>query len=135
MLLPVTYSVVLTVTDNKGATNSKTTSVTVGTASNVLTNGVAKTGISGAKSSNTTFTMVVPSGATGLKFVTAGGTGDADLYVRFGSAPTTTTYDCRSNGGTNAGTCSIATAKAGTYYVMIRGYAAYSGLSLTGSHN
>lgn len=129
-----TYTVVLTVTDNKGASTSVSKAVTVGTTTgNVLTNGVAKTGLSGAKSSSQTFTLVVPAGATGLKFVTSGGTGDADLYVKFGSAPTTTTYDCRSQGAANAETCSITTAKAGTYYVMIRGYAAYSGLSLTGS--
>ncbi|MEN9867644.1 MAG: hypothetical protein RL748_3234 [Pseudomonadota bacterium] len=129
-----TYSVVLTVTDNKGATHSKTQSVTVGTSSNVLTNGVAKTNLSAALNGTQSFTMVVPTGATGLKFVTSGGTGDADLYVKFGSAPTTTTYDCKSTGSTNAETCSITTAKAGTYYVLLKAYKAYSGLSLTGSH-
>ena len=56
-----------------------------------ITNGVAKTGIGGAAGSDQLFTLDVPAGATGLKFVTSGGTGDADLYVKFGSAPTTTT--------------------------------------------
>ena len=79
-------------------------------------------------------TLVVPAGATNLKFVTSGGTGDADVYARFGSQPTTTTYDCRSEGSTNAETCTIATAQAGTYHVLVRGYAAYSGLSITGSY-
>ena len=98
-----------------------------------LQNGVAKTGISGAASSSQTFTLQVPAGATGLKFVTKGGTGDADLYVKFGSAPTTTSFDCRSWGSSNAETCNIATAQGGTYYVVVRGYSAFSGLSLTGS--
>ncbi len=129
-----TYTVSLTVTDNQGATNSKTQSVTVGTSSGtVLSNGVAKTGLAAALNATQSFTMVVPAGATGLKFVTTGGTGDADLYVRFGAAPTTTTYDCKSAGATNAETCSITTAKAGTYYVLLKAYKAYSGLSLTGS--
>ncbi|TDR42569.1 PKD repeat protein [Tahibacter aquaticus] len=130
-----TYSVTLTVTDNSGATNTKSASVTVTAPSgNVLTNGVALTGQTGATGSSTFYTMVVPAGASNLKFVTSGGTGDADLYARFGSQPTTTTNDCRSEGSSNAETCTIATAQAGTYYVLVSGYAAYSGLSITGSY-
>ncbi|HSX60577.1 MAG TPA: PKD domain-containing protein, partial [Tahibacter sp.] len=128
-----TYTVTLTVTDNGGATNTKSSSVTVtSTGGNVLDNGVAKTGLSGAASSTTTYTMVVPAGASGLKFVMSGGTGDADMYVKFGSAPTTSSYDCRPYLSGNNETCTIATAQAGTYYVMLRGYSAYSGVSLTG---
>ena len=119
--------------------NTATESVTVSSGGSggggVLSNGVAVTGLSGAAKAQLQYTLAVPSGATGLKFVTSGGTGDADLYVRFGAAPTTSTYDCRSiNSGSNAETCSIATAQAGTYYVMVYGYAAFSGLSLTGSY-
>ena len=104
------------------------------TGGGVLTNGVAKTGQAGAAGSSTNYTLVVPAGATGLKFVTSGGTGDADLYVKFGSAPTTTSYTCKSEGGTNAETCNIATAQAGTYYVLVKGYTAFSGMSITGSY-
>ncbi len=100
----------------------------------VLTNGVAKTSQSGAAGASLTYTMVVPAGATGLKFVTSGGTGDADLYAKFGSAPTTTSYTCKSEGSTNAETCTIATAQAGTYHVLVKGYSAFSGLSITGSY-
>ncbi|HVR81500.1 MAG TPA: M4 family metallopeptidase [Luteimonas sp.] len=99
-----------------------------------LSNGVAKTGIAGAAGSDQLYTLDVPAGATGLKFVTSGGTGDADLYVKFGSAPTTTVNDCKSEGGTTAETCNIATAQAGKYYVLIHGYSAFSGMSLTGSY-
>ena len=130
-----TYTVTLTVTDNQGGTNTKTGSVTVGSSGgNVLTNGVPKTGLSGATGSDQFFSLAVPAGATGLKFVTSGGTGDADLYVKFGSNPSTTVNDCKSEGGTNAETCNIATAQAGTYYVLVHSYAAFSGLSLTGSY-
>ncbi|BDU15712.1 S8 family serine peptidase [Lysobacter auxotrophicus] len=96
-----------------------------------LANGVPVTGLSGARLSERLFALTVPAGATGLTFTTVGGTGDADLYVKFGSAPTTTSYQCRSIKSGNAETCGIATAQAGTYYVMLRGYAAYSGVSLT----
>lgn len=95
-----------------------------------LANGVAKTGLSGAENSETRFTLEVPAGASNLSFVTSGGSGDADLYVRFGAAPTTATYDCRPFRNGNSETCDISNAQAGTYHVMVRGYAAFSGLSL-----
>ena len=99
-----------------------------------LSNGVAVTGLAAATGASLNYTMVVPAGATGLKFVMSGGTGDADMYVKFGSAPTDTVYDCRPYAGGNAETCNIATAQAGTYYVRLKAYAAFSGVSLTGSY-
>ncbi|TDR22622.1 S8 family peptidase [Marinicella litoralis] len=100
----------------------------------VLSNGVAKTGLSGASGSQTYFTLAVPSGATDLSFVLSGGSGDADMYVRFGSAPTTSTYDCRPYRNGNNETCDITNVQAGTYHVMLRGYSSYSGTSLVGSY-
>lgn len=57
----------------------------------------------------------------------AGDTGDADLYVRFGSAPTTSSYDCRPYRNGSSETCSD-TVPAGVTqaYVMVRGYTAAS---------
>ena len=128
------YSVTETVTDNGGLTASKTSSVTVTGGGNVLSNGVTVSNISGATGAYVKYTMAVPAGATGLKFVMSGGTGDADMYVKFGSEPTDTSYDCRPYVSGNAETCNIATAQAGTYYVKLKGYAAFSGVSLTGSY-
>ena len=133
-----TYAVTLTVTDNNGATGTSTQNVTVTAppppTGNVLTNGVAKTGLSGSTGTQLNYTMVVPAGASALNFVMSGGTGDADLYVRFGAAPTTSNYDCRSWASGNNETCNITTAQAGTYYVMINAYSTFSGASLTGSY-
>ena len=130
------YNVALTVTDNVGASHTVTKSVTVASAptATVLSNGVAQTGLSGATGSSASFTLSVPAGATSLSFVTSGGTGDADLYVKFGSAPTTAIFDCSSLATGNVETCNIATAQVGTYYVLLSGYTAYSGVSLTGSY-
>ena len=105
------------------------------TTGGALTNGVAKTGIAAATGATVSYTLVVPAGASALKFVTAGGTGDSDMYVKFGSAPTDTVYDCRPYASGNAETCTIATAQAGTYYVRLKAYAAFSGMSLTGSYS
>ena len=98
-----------------------------------LSNGVAVTGIGASTGTDKLYTLDVPAGATNLKFVTSGGSGDADLYVKFGSAPTTTSSDCKSEGGTTAETCNIATAQAGKYYVLVHAYATYSGMRLNGS--
>ena len=101
---------------------------------NALANGVAKTSLAATKGGNVMFTLEVPAGATNLNFVTAGGSGDADMYVRFGAAPTTSTYDCRPYKSGNAETCTISNVQAGTYHVMLNAYATFSGVSLTGSY-
>ena len=103
--------------------------------SNVLTNGVPVTGISGAAGSQQFWTMSVPSGASNLQFQTSGGTGDADMYVRLSSAPSLTTYDCRPFTSGNSETCSFPTPSAGTWHVMLNGYAAFSGVTLVGSYS
>ena len=101
---------------------------------NVLQNGVPVSGISGATDSQQFWTMSVPSGASNLQFQTSGGTGDADLYVRFGSAPTTATYDCGPVTSDNNETCSFPSPAAGTWHVMVHGYTSYSGATLVGSY-
>ncbi|GAB2195870.1 S8 family peptidase [Sessilibacter sp. MAH4] len=104
-----------------------------GTGGSTLTNGVAVTGLSGATGTEIRYTLEVPAGATGLSFNIAGGTGDADLYVRFGSAPTTSTFDCRPFLNGNNETCNITNVQAGTYHVLVRAFSTFSGVSLTGS--
>jgi len=101
----------------------------------VLQDGVAKTSLSGARNSTTRFTFQVPAGASNLSFRMTGGSGDADLYVRFGSEPTTSTYDCRPFRNGNNETCSFSSFPAGTYHVMLVGYRNYSGVSLVASYD
>ena len=101
---------------------------------NVLEKGVAKTNLSGSTGSNTFYTFTVPAGATNLTFNMSGGSGDADIYVKFGSAPTSSSYDCRPYKGGNTESCSFAAPQAGTYHVMLNGYSAYSGVSLVADY-
>ena len=56
------------------------------------------------------------------------------MYVKFGSAPTTSSYDCRPYVSGNAETCTFATPVAGTYYVRLKAYATFSGLSVVGNY-
>ncbi|WNO60234.1 S8 family peptidase [Rheinheimera sp. MMS21-TC3] len=104
------------------------------TGGSVLQKAVAKTNISGASGSNTFYTFTVPQGATDLTFNMSGGTGDADLYVKFGSAPTSSSYDCRPYRTGNNESCSFPTTQAGTYHVMISSYRAHSGVSLVADY-
>ena len=62
---------------------------------------------------------------------TLAGTGDADLYVRRGTAPTTASYDCRPYKNGSAETCTVTLAEPGVVHVMVRGYAASSTYTLT----
>lgn len=101
-----------------------------------LKNGVPLTNLSGARSSETFYTIEVPADATNLKVAASGGSGDADLYVRYGDKPTTSAYDCRPYlDKTSNESCNIDNPQEGTYHVMLRGYTSYSGLQLVGTHN
>lgn len=93
-----------------------------------------KSNLSGGSGSQTNYSYATPGGATRMRFVTSGGSGDVDLYVKFGSAPTTSSYDCRPYAAGNNETCTFDPSQQGTYYVMLRGYSAYSGVTLQVSY-
>jgi len=87
-----------------------------------------KTGLSGASGSVVNYSVSAAAGT--LTVTMSGGTGDADLYVRRGSVPTTTAYTCRPYLNGNNETCTISVSSAATYYIQIRGYSAYSNVAL-----
>jgi bacillolysin len=104
-----------------------------GSAWNVLG---TQSNLSAAKNVQLKYTFVVPAGVTSLKVNTQGSNGNANLYVRKGTAPTTTTYDCRSNKTNNSNEeCLISTGvtAGATYHVMINAASAFSGLTYTAS--
>ncbi|MDT3278972.1 S8 family peptidase [Shewanella scandinavica] len=103
------------------------------TDANCLTNGVPVTNLSGATATEALYKIVVPANSQ-LNIATSGGTGDVDLYVKAGTVPTTTSYDCRPYKNGNNESCSITVTQAGTYHVMLRGYANYSGVQLSASY-
>ncbi len=93
-------------------------------------------------------TVLIPSGAftqgqqkTGVHTVVAAGsivfkstgTGDVDLYVRRGSAPTTTVADCKSESGTSTETCTLTAVAGERLHYLLHGYATSTAtLSVTG---
>lgn len=98
----------------------------------ILQNGVPVTGISGA-TGNLKYWKISPGAGKQLTVRISGGTGDADMYVRFGSRPTTSTYSCRPYLNGSNETCTINNTSAGDYYIMLRAYTSYSGVTLVGS--
>ncbi len=73
----------------------------------------------------------LPAGLSSVTFRISGGTGDADLYVRSGAAPTTALYTCRPYLNGNNEVCTINNPQAGTWHVGILGYAAFSGVTFS----
>jgi hypothetical protein len=92
---------------------------------------LSQSSLSGSTGTWKHYPITVPAGATSLTVKQFNGTGDADLYVRQGSQPTSTAYNCRPYLSGNTETCTINAPASGTWYVSVYAYAAYSGLSLT----
>ena len=129
-----TGTATLSITATAGSlTHTATVALNVTPAGNVLQNGVAVTNLSAAKGAQLNYTVAVPAGASNLVIAMSGGTGDADLYTKFGAAPTLSSYDCRPYVTGNSESCSVAQPQAGTYYVMLNAYAAFSAVSLKAS--
>ena len=100
----------------------------------VLTNGVAKTGLSGSTGSWKHFKIAVPSGQTSLQIVMSGGSGDGDLYVKRGSQPTSSSYDYRPYLNGNNETVNVTNPASGDWYISIHGYSSYSSVSLKATY-
>ncbi len=89
-------------------------------------------GLTGGAGTELFFQMAVPAGAGEVTFSMSRGSGDADLYVKKGSAVSASNYDCRPYLEGNDEDCSFS--GAGIYYVMIRGYSSFSGVRLRGDY-
>ncbi|KGO98066.1 protease [Lysobacter defluvii IMMIB APB-9 = DSM 18482] len=99
-----------------------------------LTNGVALTGLSGSAGSSTLYSIEVPAGESLLSVVTYGGRGDVSVYVSAGEAPTVEDHDRASTRPGNNETVRIVRPEATTYYILVVGERAFSGVSLQARH-
>ena len=116
-------------------TMSAAQSVTASFAAGTIVTPISLVNLAGATSSTQTYSVTVPARASNLVIKTSGGVGDVDLYVRASAAPSTSLYDCRPWLPGNNEICTFATPLATTYYIMLDGYSAYSGVSLTVSYS
>lgn len=104
-----------------------------------LTSGVAVTGLAGTgRGSARFFKIDVPAGRTSLTVAMSGGTGDADMYIAFNVLPTdtqaNTATSCRSEAGGNTETCTFTNPPAGTWFIRIQVWDAYTGASLRATY-
>ncbi|MBC3881412.1 M4 family metallopeptidase [Undibacterium sp. LX40W] len=99
-------------------------------AATALTSGVTVTGITLAKGATKLYSIVVPAGKTSLTVKLSGGTGDGDIYLKAGAAPTTTSYTLKSDGSTNTETITVTSPAANTYYILVSAYAAVSSTTI-----
>lgn len=98
--------------------------------SNQLGSGAVVANLAGATNSEKQFTVVVPANSKNLSISVSGGSGDVDLYVKFGSRPSASSYDCRPYLKGNNESCTKAAPSAGVWYITMKGYSAYSGATL-----
>ena len=92
------------------------------------------TGLSGSTSSWDRYTWDIPAGVSTMTIQISGGSGDADLYVRYGAEPTTSTYDCRPYKNGNAEVCTFTAPASGTWHIGLRAYSAYSNVTMDYSY-
>jgi vibriolysin len=100
-----------------------------------LSNGVTLSSQSGSTGTWKYYKLTVPSGQTSLKFTMSGGTGDADMYVKRGALPTSSSYDYRPYLSGNNESVSVTNPVAGDWYVGLYAYSTFSGVSLNGTYS
>ena len=130
------YNVSLTVTDNGGLSSSVSNVISVSANnSGGLTSGVVVSGLAGAKANEQDFYIDTTQANTRVDVQLSGGSGDADLYVKKGSIPTKTDFDCRPYIGGNDESCNVLLASPGRVHIKLIGYSAYSGASLVATNS
>jgi microbial collagenase len=97
-------------------------------------NGCTRSNISGNAGGYRYFCVLVPNGATQLKFESSGGSGNADMYVSASIWADDTHYDQLSQQAGNTESVIIAAPQGNHYYyVSLKGVQTFSGVVLKAS--
>jgi hypothetical protein len=103
---------------------------TAGVVIQPIGNGQTLSPLSGAAGSWQYFKLTVPPGQSTVDIIISGGTGDADLYTRWGALPTLTAWDGRPFlDGNNEG-ARMLNFPPGDWYIGINGFQNYASLAL-----
>ncbi len=102
--------------------------------SKLLVKGVDVTGLSLRTHGKTLYSIKVPAGHSNLTFTLSGGTGDGDIWLKYGSPPTTDDYNVRSDGSDNNESIKVARPKAGTYYLLVTAFKSVKGATLVADY-
>jgi len=92
------------------------------------------TDLTAATGEQLNYEVDVPVGRSKVNVTLSGGSGDADLYVKYNSAPSTSNYDCRSWSYGNTESCSV-NRTGDKAYILIHAYASFNGADLAASSN
>ncbi|HUR69439.1 MAG TPA: PPC domain-containing protein, partial [Candidatus Thermoplasmatota archaeon] len=105
----------------------------LGSGTTSLSSGVSvSASLSSATGANCQFSYAASPAADLAHVVLSGLAADFDLYVKVGSPPTTTSYDCRPySGGLVNETCDVGTS--GTVFVMVRRFSGSGAFTVTAS--
>lgn len=137
-----TYTVSLTVTDDQGATNTTSRSVTVSTGggglpectasrTDELGRNCSRSNLSASTGNTQYFYLLVPSGTTQLRITTTGGTGNADLYYSASSWATPNNYTLRSVNAGNSETITVNNPPSGYVYISVHAASSFSGVKVS----
>ncbi|MFI1808473.1 collagenase [Streptomyces californicus] len=140
-----TYTVKLTVTDDKGATGTATRTVTASSTGGTVTECTAadtrELGQNCQRSNQSATTgnyaylyLYVPAGTTQLKITASGGTGNADLYYSPSGWPGTNSYTQRAAGAGNSHTFTIKNPSPGAQYISLYAVSDFSGVTVSTSY-
>ncbi|WP_018349940.1 collagenase [Longispora albida] len=133
------YTVKLTVTDNKGATASSTQAVAVSSGGlpectgpdlRTLDRNCQRSNRGTAAGNYDHFYIYLSAGVTTLRFTSSGGTGNCDLYYNANSWAYTNSYTSRSANAGNGETITVTNAQAGYRYLSLYGTTACSGVTV-----
>lgn len=95
-----------------------------------LTPGTPQVVSAGAQTA-TYFRVLMPDTAQGLHVTLTGGTGDADLYLRWGDIPRQNAIDCFSASFGGDEDCYVDDPQDGEWYVAVVGYTAFTDIAVT----
>lgn len=134
------YTVQLTVTDDRGASHSlsKTVAVSapglpecVGNDVRVLGKNCARSNVAASAGNYAYFYLYLPAGTSQLSFASSGGSGNADMYASTRNWATRESYQYRSTNAGNGESVTISQPQAGYVYVSLYGASAFSGVRVT----
>ncbi|OCQ23657.1 peptidase S8 [Pseudoalteromonas luteoviolacea] len=86
--------------------------------------------LQGTQNGWTHYTWDIPQGVKEMSLQITGGTGDADLYVRYNARPDANNYTCRPWKNGNEEQCVFTNPSSGKWHISLYGYNNYSGVTL-----